>query len=111
VGEEDAEREPDERADRKAGGRLLRGEQRPLDEHGDETRADAARRRAAPERGDDVAQVRHRRVVDDERPRPALAHPEPAIPLPEPPERREHDDEQRDAANDSLRDDGASLDW
>ena len=55
-----------------------------LSSDADERRA--ARGRRLPERRDDVVQVRHRRVVDDERPRPAASSPRATCSPPEPPE-------------------------
>ena len=52
-------------------------------EHVDQPRP--LRRRGLQELADDRVQVGDRRVVDDERPRPAGGHPEPAIALPQPP--------------------------
>src|SRR5690242_3445146 len=109
LGEDGAEGEADERADREAGGRLFRGEECSLGEHRDQPRADPARGGTAPERREDVAQVRHRRVVDDERPGPALVDPEPAVALPESPQSRKDDDEERGPPSCSSRGESASL--
>src|SRR5437764_420640 len=64
-------------------------------------RSAECRPRVCPEGGKDLVQWRHRRVVDDERPAPTLAHPEPAVALPEAPQRSEDEEEER-AARDSA---------
>src|SRR5713101_8723903 len=46
------------------------------------------------ERAEDVLERRHRRVVHDERPPPALPHPQPAVALPQSPQGRQHEYEQ-----------------
>src|SRR5438105_1390228 len=57
----------------------------------------------------EVVDVRHRGVVDHERPLPVLAHPEPAVALPETPERREHEDEEHHAPGRVSQPERASL--
>src|SRR5256714_1340287 len=61
------------------------------------------------ERAEEVVDVRHRGVVDHERPRPVLAHPEPAVALPQPPERGEHEQEEEHAPGRLSQPEGASL--
>ena len=55
------------------------------------------------ERRDDVVQVRHRRVVDGERPRPVGSAADPLVALPDAPERAEHDDEHAEATRRAQR--------
>jgi hypothetical protein len=87
MGEDDADREADDRADGETDERLLPGEERLVEEDGDERRLVDLRRLA--ERLEDRPHMRHRRVVDDERPRPTGRRPDPAVQLPEADE-REH---------------------
>jgi hypothetical protein len=89
----DCEREADHRAEQEARERLLAGEPRRMQERVDQGRAAGGGR--LPERGEHVVEVRHRRVVDGERPRPAGRFPEPLVALPQAPE--SCDDEEGDA--------------
>ena len=88
--EEDAQREADDCADAEAGGRLLRRERHLVQQDRDQPGLVHLRRleEGVPDRPD----VRHRGVVDEERPRPAGRRPDPAVQLPEP-EQRDDDGE------------------
>ena len=68
--------------------RVTHGEEQTQQER--EEAAPRSGRRRVEERSDDVVDVRHRRLVDGERPRPVLVDPQRAVPLPETPERAEH---------------------
>src|SRR5262249_59840909 len=105
--EQRAEAEAEDGAQREPDRSFLRGEECRVEEDRDELRADAARPRARPERLEDAVQVRHRRLVDDERPGPRLAHPEPAVALPEPPEHAEDEREQHRPADAAAYGDGS----
>ena len=89
--EQNAEGETDGSTEREADRRLLCREQSGVPQQGSE-QGTAGLARAA-ERREDVVDMRHGGVVDDERPGPALIAPERAITLPETPQRPEHDDE------------------
>ena len=87
VDEHDREPEAEDRAQDEPGERLLRGEPGRVEQGMDE--GGAARGDRLPERVEDVVDVRHRRVVHQERPRPARRLPQPLVALPGAPERRD----------------------
>ena len=95
--QDDPEGEAEHGAECESDRGLLRREGGGLDENRDQARADTSWTGVVDQCGEDAVQVRHRRVVHDERPAPALAHPEPAVPLPQAPQGREHENEQRHA--------------
>jgi hypothetical protein len=84
-----SQHEPDGCAHREPDDGLLRGEQGRVEQLHDEHVADAGSG-LAKERLHDRVDVRHRRVVHDERPRPAGADSDPAVELPAADEDPEH---------------------
>ena len=90
VHEHDPDRKADDRSEREPCGGFLGGEERLVPEDRDQRRlVDLCR---LPEGFQDRPDVRHRRRVDDERPRPAGRRPDPAVELPE----ADEEEEQRD---------------
>ena len=79
--EHDPEHEPEHRTEGEPDGRLLRGEERLLQEDVDQGRL--VHLRGLAERLEDRPDMRHRRRVDDERPRPTDRAPDPAVELPQ----------------------------
>ncbi len=88
--EHDTQQESDDRAEREADGRRLRGEECGAEE--EEPQVVASGRRLG-ELQQDRVDMRQRQIVDAERPAPTGALPEPLVPLPERPEPAEHQHE------------------
>src|SRR5438105_1714680 len=99
--EHDPERKADDGAEPEADDRFLGGEERLVQQHGDQRRLVDLHRLS--ERLEDRPQVRHRGRVDDERPAPSGRRPDPPIQLPEAGEREDDRDNGCDSAGDPRR--------
>ncbi len=93
MGEDDPEREADQRAEREADRGLLGREGRVVEQRVHEQGAADLRR--VEEGADDRMDVGHGGVVDGERPGDPGRDPDPAVELPQPPERRRDGDEEQ----------------
>src|SRR5436190_1141978 len=99
--EHDPERKADDGAEPEADDRFLGGEERLVQQHGDQRRLVDLHRLS--ERLEDRPQVRHRGRVDDERPAPSGRRPDPPIQLPEAGEREDDRGNGCDSAGDPRR--------